>query len=222
MAISLNSTTQYLSVASSVIGSTPSAFTLACRINGAAQSGKAFIGFGNSGNNNPLLALMSGETGFSQSTSAIKLHIRNDSATVAVGSAAGDAAGTALDSTWRHVAATYSAGTANVYVDGTNVATISSITMGTVSLNTTAIGGLLRATPILLFSGAIARPCIYSVALTDGELDALSDGIAPDSIRPQSLLFYAPIIRNFQDLKGAVTITDNGPVTQSNSPRMFV
>jgi hypothetical protein len=179
------------------------------------------MGLGSSGSTSPIIAILSGNSGFGHSTSAITVFIRNDSATVIHGGS-GHAGGTALDSTWRHVAATYSGGTAVVYVDGVAVVTTNSLTPGTITLDRTAIGALVRTSAGLFFTGAIAQPCLYTAALTQPEIEALSDRVSPRKVRPQSLVFWPPLVKNIQDLKGAATITDNGPVTISSNPRMMV
>ena len=40
-------------------------------------------------------------------------------------------------------------------------------------------------------------------------------------IRPQSLVFYAPLIRNLIDAKGGRTITNNNGATVAVHPRIY-
>jgi len=71
------------------------------------------------------------------------------------------------------------------------------------------------------FVGQIAEVGIWDVALTAAEIASLGKGITCDRVRPQSLKFYAPLIRNLQDVRGGVTITNNGGATVANHPRVY-
>jgi hypothetical protein len=42
-----------------------------------------------------------------------------------------------------------------------------------------------------------------------------------DKIRPQSLVFYAPLVRNLVDTKGGLTITNNNSATVADHPRIY-
>ena len=73
----------------------------------------------------------------------------------------------------------------------------------------------------LYFDGSIAEAAIWNAALTDDEILSLAKGFTPDQIRPQNLVFYAPLIRELQDLRGGLTITNNNGATVSNHPRVI-
>lgn len=73
----------------------------------------------------------------------------------------------------------------------------------------------------LYLDGSIAEAAIWSAALTDDEILSLAKGFTPDQIRPQSLVFYAPLIRELQDLRGGLTITNNNGANVSNHPRVI-
>jgi hypothetical protein len=62
---------------------------------------------------------------------------------------------------------------------------------------------------------------IYSVVLTAAEVASLADGMTCDKVRPQSLVFYAPLVRNLQDVRGGLTITNNNTATVANHPRVY-
>lgn len=70
-------------------------------------------------------------------------------------------------------------------------------------------------------NGRIAECGIWNVALTAAEIAALARGLTPDKIRPQSLVFYAPLIRDLVDLRGGLTITNNNGATVSGHPRIY-
>ena len=81
------------------------------------------------------------------------------------------------------------------------------------------IGG--RTTASALLNGLAAEVALWNVALTDAEVTSLARGFKPFRIRPQSLQFYAPIVRNLQDLRGARTITNNNTATVADHPRVY-
>jgi hypothetical protein len=62
---------------------------------------------------------------------------------------------------------------------------------------------------------------IWNVALTAAEIASLAKGMTCDKVRPQSLVFYAPLIRNLQDVRGGLTITNNNTATVANHPRVY-
>jgi hypothetical protein len=71
------------------------------------------------------------------------------------------------------------------------------------------------------FDGLIAEVGIWNAALTQPEIASLAKGMTPDKIRPQNLVFYAPLVRNLQDVKGGLTITNNNAATVANHPRVY-
>jgi hypothetical protein len=42
-----------------------------------------------------------------------------------------------------------------------------------------------------------------------------------DKVRPQNLVFYAPLVRDLIDAKGGLTITNNNGATVANHPRVY-
>ena len=70
-------------------------------------------------------------------------------------------------------------------------------------------------------NGYIAEVGIWNAALTAAEIASLADGMTCDKIRPQSLVFYAPLVRDLQDTKGGLTITNNNASTVANHPRVY-
>jgi hypothetical protein len=79
-----------------------------------------------------------------------------------------------------------------------------------------------RYTQITEFvNGAVAEFAVWSVALTDAEITALARGFTAEQIRPQSLSFYASLVRNFQDVRGGLAITNNNSATVAAHPRII-
>ena len=70
-------------------------------------------------------------------------------------------------------------------------------------------------------NGGAFRAAIWNAALTDDEMISLARGFSPRRIRPQSLKFYAPLIRTVQDLIGAIAFTATNAVAAVDSPRAY-
>jgi hypothetical protein len=127
------------------------------------------------------------------------------------------------DDTWGHGAG-FSASATNraFFVDGSNKATGS--TNITASTNYQTIGVGARHNGVSwggFWSGKIAEIAMWEIDLTDDEIASLAKGFKPTRIRPQSLVFYAPLVRDLQDLKGALTITNNNSATVAVHPRVY-
>jgi hypothetical protein len=135
-----------------------------------------------------------------------------------------DTGSTILGTNWRHVAVTLVPSTSvTLYVDGVAESTTnngsplpSSIFSGAANL---WIGTVSATT--FGWDGSIAEAAIYSAALTTAEIASLAKGLACDKVRPQSLVFYAPLIRNLQDVRGGLTITNNNTATVAAHTRVY-
>jgi hypothetical protein len=57
--------------------------------------------------------------------------------------------------------------------------------------------------------------------LTAAEIASLAKGMTCDKVRPESLVFYAPLVRDLIDAKGGLTITNNNGATVANHPRVY-
>jgi hypothetical protein len=130
--------------------------------------------------------------------------------------------GTAFDNTSRHVCARLSSTTANVYANGTSVATatVASIPAQT-GMDRLGVGALVRGNVGGFYNGQAAEVGIWNAALTADEVASLAKGMTCDKVRPQSLVFYAPLIRDLQDVRGGLTITNNNTATVANHPRVY-
>jgi hypothetical protein len=129
---------------------------------------------------------------------------------------------TVIGTSWRHAAHTYNPSAfARVYLDGTLDGERTSGVPASL-YNTPAnlqIGGYVGAS--LFFDGLIAEVGIWSAALTAAEIASLAKGMTCDKVRPQSLVFYAPLVRDLIDAKGGLTITNNNTATVANHPRVY-
>ena len=71
------------------------------------------------------------------------------------------------------------------------------------------------------FDGLIAEVGIWNAALTAAEIASLAKGMTCDKVRPQSLVFYAPLVRDLQDVRGGLTITNNNTATVAAHTRVY-
>ena len=163
--------------------------------------------------------MSTGQSGFGPIDS-MRLFIRNNSGAFLVGNSFDSHGGIIADNMWKHGVFRFADSTAIGYVDAQEVINKSG-TMGNVSLNRTSIGALLRGSPALYLNGDIAEVGIWNAALTAAEIASLSKGMTCDKIRPQNLVFYAPLVRDLIDAKGGLTITNNNGATVANHPRVY-
>lgn len=126
---------------------------------------------------------------------------------------------------WQHLAArfTISGGTTvepfyNGGADG-----FSNVIVGTTSSGRTSIGetpGNLGAGS-RAWSGHLCDAAMWDAALTQAEMTMLSKGYSPLLVRPSSLKFYAPLIRDLQDVRGGITLTPTGTSVVAHTRILF-
>jgi hypothetical protein len=124
--------------------------------------------------------------------------------------------------TFENVVALFTSTTSRtVYLNGGNNPTANTDSRQPTGIDRLSIGALLRSTVAAYLSGQGAEAAIWSVALSDAEIASLAKGFKPYRIRPQSLVFYAPLIRELIDVKGALAITNNNTATVERHPRVY-
>jgi hypothetical protein len=121
----------------------------------------------------------------------------------------------------RHICGVFTSATSReIFVNGVSAGTNSgSSTLN--DLDQPAIGARNSGSFGLFWDGMIAEAGIYTAALTQPEIASLSAGMTCDKVRPQSLVFYAPLVRDLVDAKGGLTITNNNTATVANHPRVY-
>ena len=127
---------------------------------------------------------------------------------------------------WQHAAGTFSTNNSDnwtAYLNGSsaNQSASASETRAPSTVNSAKIGARTGASLGLYFAGLIAEVGIWNVALTQPEIASLAKGMTCDKVRPQSLVFYAPLVRDLQDVRGGLTITNNNTATVANHPRVY-
>ena len=127
-------------------------------------------------------------------------------------------------SAWQHACGVWSAADARaVYLNGANKGTDSgSQTPAGIDITSIGISIFDNSTLDTPMNGRMAEVGIWNVALTDAEAAVLAKGISPRSVRPESLVFYLPLVRDDdEDVVGGLSLTAvNGPTVVVH-PRVF-
>lgn len=131
-------------------------------------------------------------------------------------------AGNVSANTWFHACAVEAAlNDHRLFRDGANKNTTSGARTP-VSINAVNVGtDRNNNNNTSLWGGQIAEVGIWNIALTDAEVASLAKGMTCDKVRPQSLVFYAPLVRDLIDVKGGLTITNNNTATVANHPGVY-
>jgi hypothetical protein len=122
---------------------------------------------------------------------------------------------------WNHACGVFTSSTSRtVYLNGGNSAT------NTVSYTPSSASADLRLARFsdsfsVYLAGRIAEAAVWNAALTAAEVASLAKGMTCNLVRPQSLVFYAPLIRNLVDVKGGLTLTNNNTATVANHTRVY-
>lgn len=93
-------------------------------------------------------------------------------------------------------------------IDAENTVTTGGVT-STAWQNTSdmQIGARLQPSLNSQITGDVACVAMWSAALTDAEIASLVAGFSPRRVRPQSLVFYAPLVRNLAVIQAAAAPT---------------
>jgi hypothetical protein len=123
---------------------------------------------------------------------------------------------------WHHACAVfYSTNLRRIFWNGINSGngtTFSNVS----SQNITTIGARYSSGAVGNYSNAnIAEVGIWNIDLTNQEIASLTKGMTCDKIKPQNLVFYAPLIRDLQDTKGGLSITNNNGAIVADHPRIY-
>ena len=125
--------------------------------------------------------------------------------------------------TWHHAAGVYESATSRTpYLDGV-AGTTNTTNSGTQNAADYINVGTRTASSAQtsFFDGQIAELGVWNAALTAAEIASLAKGMTCDKVRPQSLVFYAPLVRDLIDYKGGLTLTNNNTATVANHPRVY-
>jgi hypothetical protein len=131
------------------------------------------------------------------------------------------AVNTVVSNTWMHGAGVYVTNSSRTVYLSNATAVTNTGTQLTPVTNNFAIGAGLIFGPTPYMTGQIADVGVWSAALTSDEIASLARGVTCDKVRPQSLVFYAPLIRNLMDVSRGLTLTNTNGVTVSEHPRVY-
>lgn len=130
---------------------------------------------------------------------------------------------------WAHACGVFASTTSRtVYLNGSGAGTNTTSSAPT-GFTRFQIGARRNSNTTDTFFGAgrIADVGVWDVALTDTEIQSLAKGVACSLVRPQNLVFYAPLIRDLLDIsKTNLPLTTSGGVTVSSvavpHPRIYL
>jgi len=215
MAYNFNGTNQFLSMATTPVSNTP--LTFACWFNTTNTTDAQVLMCVNAASspNRIVMRAVGDLAGDPIRISAVGTTGSGASADTTSGYSSG---------VWTHACGVVTSSTSRTaYINGGSSAT-----------NTTnvAVSGIIQASigvqrynlfpsGQLFFNGSIAEVGIWNAALTAAEIASLAQGMTCDKIRPQSLVFYAPLVRELIDQKAALAITNNNGATVANHPRIY-
>lgn len=126
---------------------------------------------------------------------------------------------TGLDTSWNRISGTAASSTSRYCFKNTTKSTQNTTSIVPSSIDRVLVGSASTAT--FMHNGDLADFAIWNVELTDAEIASLSKGFKASRIRPQSLVFYAPLIRNINEVRGGIALTNNNTATVANHPRVY-
>ena len=152
-------------------------------------------------------------------TGIARAGVYNDAGTV-FAEADSPAAAIAINTPYTLTAVFTSSASRSLFVNATKYTNTTSLT---ISAPTRFIIGAawLNTVNSLFHNGSIAEAAVWNNALSDDDVASLAAGYTPDQVRPQSLQFYAPLIRTFQDLRGGLAISNVNGATVATHPRVI-
>jgi len=211
-----SASSQYLSAVSSPVTSLP--ITLA-----------GWFNLPNTGVNQSIISIQTTNIGI-VNTHRLNLNLNNNLVATSIRGAGGGNqssffTGSYTPNTWNHGCAVFSTTSSRLVYQNGIAGGLNSVLVTTdeSTFNSTTLGvAINNITPAAYSNGLTADLGIWNIALTQPEIASLANGMTCDKIRPQNLVFYAPLIRDLQDTKGGLIITPNNGPTVADHPRIYV
>lgn len=211
MAYQFNGTSQYLNCAAPIAAAP---ITMACWARRTSMTGNAsFIHLSN-------LAALSGGFNLIHNATAgvVRVNVQQAGGTAQIASTTTNM----VLNKWHHVCGVFSSSTSrSAYIDGGNSAGPNTVSVTPNNVSTTLIGVAWFNSYLSYIPGNVADVGIWNAVLTTSEIASLAQGVSCRLIRPQSLVFYAPLIRNLVDVRGSLTLTNIGSATVADHPRIY-
>lgn len=202
-----SASSQHLSTASAPVTAEP--FTLACWVRLSSITTMRVIALNGANGVRHQLSV-----GISDSGASAQSINGGNSGT----SSSGNYVGTTNE--WHHRAAVFDSSTSRTaYYNGTAGST-NTTNISITGINQITIGAGNNPAGTFV-NGRIAEVGVWNVALNAAEIGSLADGMTCDKVRPDSLVFYAPLVRDLIDYSGGLTITNNNTATVAEHPRVY-
>lgn len=127
--------------------------------------------------------------------------------------------------TWHHICGVEESSTSHLcFLDGGGKATDNTDVTPT-GLNRTSIGVFDRSTQGDFTDGRIAEVAIWDIALSDNEVLLLANRLSPLLMRPESLVFYTPLMGRTSpeiDIVGSLNMPlNNSPTAAAHIPIIY-
>lgn len=120
---------------------------------------------------------------------------------------------------WFSCVVSYNGSTTTLYLNGNSAGTSSATYIQPSSANRAWIGNITSGESNN--QRTLAEVAVWkAAALSSFDVAAFHAGHTPDQIRPQSLAFYAPLVRDLSELRNANTLTNNS-ATVATHPRII-
>lgn len=118
-------------------------------------------------------------------------------------------AGAISASTWTHLCGVYTSATSrSAYKNGgTKTTTTTSVTLGNLDRVLTGAMQFQGQSILQPYNGKTAEVAVWDVALSDAEVTILALGVSPRLVRPASLKFYFPLVRDIVDYRDSTSPT---------------
>lgn len=210
MAYNFNGSNQYLTVASAPATAAPITIAAWFRKSGTATKNGIFLlnAFTGNVNDNTAFGFYFG------ASSSVRGYIQSSSTVFADFAATGSY----TTNSWGHACVVFATSTSRtIYRNGENSATSTS-SISPANIARLEIASFNNSSH---FDGQFAEIGIWNAALTANEVVSLSKGFACNRVRPQSLIFYLPLIRTMQDLAKGVSVTNNNTATVADHSRVY-
>lgn len=144
-------------------------------------------------------------------------------ATTRAVSAANSSTTTVAASTWHHGAGVFATTSSRtVYLDGV-AGSANTATKTPSGVDVLRIGATGTSSPETnnAMKGKLAEVAIWNVALTAADIATLAEGFLPTFIKPESLISYYPLVRDYSDRLGNNSVTESQTVTFAEHTRII-
>lgn len=142
------------------------------------------------------------------------------SAQTSAGEAFATSTASLVTGTWAHVCGVETSATSRaVWLNGTS--NTNTTNRSPAGADTLRIGAKVTTGTLDSADGDIAEVAVWNAALSSAEIAILAAGYSPLFVRPESLVFYMPLVRSDVEVVGGLAMTAVASPTVSNHVRVF-